>query len=153
MTRRRQELALSAAEVDQYLATARTVVLATIGADGQPHLSAMWFVYHSGRLMMWTYGKSQKARNIERDPRVTCLVEDGETYGTLRGLSVTGRATLSDDAADVRRIWELNHAKYQGGAVTAEDEANFARQATKRVIISIEPLRLVSWDHRKLSAP
>jgi len=153
MANQRGSIALTAAEIDDYLAAARTIVLATIGADGQPHLSAMWFAYDTGRLLMWTYGKSQKVRNIERDPRVTCLVEDGDTYGTLRGSSVTGRATVRSDAALVRRVWELNHAKYQGRSITADDEASFALQAPKRVVIDIEPLHVASWDHRKLPVP
>lgn len=150
MSNRRSAIELSASEVDDFLASARTLVLATIGADGQPHLAAMWFSFSEGRLLMWTYGKSQKALNIARDPRVTCLVEDGDTYGTLRGVSVVGRAVLSSRPDDVRRAWELSHRKYERRQATAADEENFARQAAKRVAIVVEPLRSVSWDHRKL---
>ena len=64
--------------------------VASVGHDGAPHLTTLFYVVRDGRIAFWTYGRSQKIRNLERDPRVSCLVEDGVDYFELRGVSITG---------------------------------------------------------------
>jgi general stress protein 26 len=61
-------------------------------------------VLHEGRIAFWTYARSQKVRNLERDPRISCLVETGDDYFALRGVSVTGEAELVRDDARIRQI-------------------------------------------------
>ena len=73
------------------------VQVATIGPDGAPHLTTLFYVLDEGRIAFWTYGSSQKVKNLRRDPRITCLVEDGDDYFELRGVSITGRARLIED--------------------------------------------------------
>ncbi|MGH7701987.1 MAG: pyridoxamine 5'-phosphate oxidase family protein, partial [Gemmatimonadales bacterium] len=115
---RRQEISLSEDETRSLLDEERTVQVATIGPDGWPHLVPMWFVVMDGRIAFWTYSKSQKIRNLHRDPRITCLVEAGERYQDLRGVSIRGNARLVEDPAGVLAIGELLFQRYQGKAVT-----------------------------------
>ena len=77
---RRRQIRMSEAEVAAFLEAQRTVTCATIGPEGRPHLAALWYVPAAGRLDCWTYAASQKARNLQRDPRATLLTEAGETY-------------------------------------------------------------------------
>src|SRR2546428_11692917 len=104
MAGQRERIRMTDAEVAEFLATERTLQVASIGPDGVPHLVPMWFKVIAGRVAMWTYAKSQKAANLQRDPRVTCLVEAGETYGELRGVSITGMADPHDDYETVFEV-------------------------------------------------
>ena len=90
MAGQRERIRMTDAEVAEFLATERTLQVASIGPDGVPHLVPMWFDVIDGRIAMWTYARSQKAANLRRDPRLTCMVEAGETYGELRGVTITG---------------------------------------------------------------
>jgi PPOX class probable F420-dependent enzyme len=137
------------------VAEERKLQVATIGPDGRPHLVTMFHAVLDGRLVFWTYARSQKIRNLDRDPRLTCLVEGGEEYEQLRGVQITGRARIvrgSEDVAVVGRavvcrMLGLDPADDLDPAVTAE----VARQAQKRVAVEVVPDRVVSWDHRKLT--
>src|SRR5688572_29640071 len=93
----RRDVSMSRDEIAAFLEPARVGVLATIGSDGRPHLSAMWFVPVEDELHMWTYAKSQKALNACRDPRATLLVEEGGRYNELKGISVSGDVVVTDD--------------------------------------------------------
>ena len=95
---------MSAAEVSAFLAASRKLQLATINQDGTPHLVAMYYVLLGGRIAFWTYRASQKALNLARDPRLTCLVESGEEYFDLRGVQVAGLARLVEEPAGVLEI-------------------------------------------------
>jgi hypothetical protein len=109
----------------------------------------MWFAVVEGRIAFWTYARSQKALNLRRDPRVTCLVEAGDSYGELRGVTITGRAQIVDDYDAVFKVGADVYARYQG-AMTHSSRAGVEAEARKRVAIFVDPLRTVSWDHRKL---
>jgi PPOX class probable F420-dependent enzyme len=137
------------AEVAEFLAAERTLQVASIRPDGTPHLVPMWFEVLDGRIAMWTYAKSQKGRNLRRDPRLTCLVEAGETYGELRGVSIAGRAELHDDYDTVFAVGEALYRRYQGD-MTHETRKGVEAEARKRIAIFVDPLRTASWDHRKL---
>ncbi|HEU5417598.1 MAG TPA: pyridoxamine 5'-phosphate oxidase family protein [Streptosporangiaceae bacterium] len=145
-------------EVTAMLAAARKVQLATINPDGTPHLVAMYYVLISGRITFWTYRSSQKARNLARDPRVTCLVESGEQYFDLRGVQVRGTAELIADPAAVGEIGRRVAAGMPGvpagtpgGAPgTGALEAYVEHAARKRVGFSVWPDRIISWDHSRL---
>ena len=139
-------------EVDAYLARARTMILATIGPDGVPDPVGMWFVLLDGEVWMRTYGKSQKALNLRRDPRFSALVEDGERYAELRGVQFSGHVELVDDIERICDIAAGLLVKYEGldlSDVPAVREA-YRPTAVKQVAIRLIPERTVSWDHAKL---
>ena len=140
---------MTAAEVAGFLAASRKLQLATINQDGTPHLVAMYYVMLGGRIAFWTYRASQKALNLSRDPRLTCLVESGEEYFDLRGVQVAGVARLVDDPAGVLEIGRGVAGGMAGVPAEAVQEY-VARAARKRVGYVVEPARIVSWDHRKL---
>jgi PPOX class probable F420-dependent enzyme len=136
-------------EVTGLLAESRKVQLATINRDGTPHLVTMFYVLREGRISFWTYRSSQKAHNLARDPRLTCLVEDGEEYFELRGVQVQGVVRLIDDPAAVAEIGRMIAAQLIGVPGDALDDY-VAQAARKRVAYIVEPQRVSSWDHRKL---
>ena len=146
---RRRQIRMSEAELAAFLDAQRTVTCATIGPGGRPHLVALWFVPAGGHLDCWTYAASQKARNLERDPRATLLTETGTTYQELRGVSMECDAELVRDPDQVLDIGVALAARY-GAAPGPELRAGLARQAAKRVGIRFSPTRVSSWDHRKL---
>jgi PPOX class probable F420-dependent enzyme len=149
MASQRERIRMTDAEVTKFLDDERTLQLASIGPDGVPHLVPMFFGLIDGRIALWTYAKSQKAANLRRDPRVSCLVEAGEQYGELRGVSITGRAELHDDYDTVYRVGEALFGRYQG-SMTHASRAGVEAEAAKRVAVFIEPVKTVTWDHRKL---
>jgi len=148
---RRHQIVLSAEEAAAFLAEQRTVTCATLGPRGWPHLMPLWYVLRGGdELWAWTYAKSQKTRNLERDPRCTLQVEAGVDYHELRGVMLECDARLHRDLGTVAALGAEIAARYAGGAVTAELEAAMRRQAPKRVGLQFVERRRVTWDHGKL---
>jgi hypothetical protein len=112
----------------------------------------LFYVLHEGHLAFWTYASSQKIRNLERDPRITCLVEDGEDYFALRGVSIAGRADLIRDEDRIRAIGTAVAARMAGGADLGEiGAAEVERQVRKRVAVLVTPASVASWDHSKMT--
>jgi hypothetical protein len=106
-----------------------------------------------GRIAFWTYGASQKIVNLRRDPRIACLIEEGDEYFDLRGVSIRGRARLVEDFEGIKAIGRKVVTAMAGGAdVGAEGEAIVEAQARKRVGVIVEPDKVASWDHSKLTA-
>jgi PPOX class probable F420-dependent enzyme len=148
---------MTEAEAWDLVAGQRKLQVATIGPDGRPHLVTLFHVVLDGRLRFWTYAKSQKIRNLERDPRLTCLVEAGDEYAELRGVQITGRARIVRAREDVAAVGRAVVCRMLGiDPVTAPDPAvapevdrQVARQALKRVAVEVVPERVASWDHRK----
>jgi PPOX class probable F420-dependent enzyme len=147
---RRRQIRMGAAELAAFLDERRTVVCATMGPGGRPHLAALWYVPAPGRLDCWTYAASQKARNLERDPRATLLAEAGATYEELRGASLECDAELVRDPGQVLDIGVALAARYRGLPPTPGLRAALAAPAAKRVGIRFHPTRVSTWDHRKL---
>jgi PPOX class probable F420-dependent enzyme len=148
----RQSVQMSDEEVESFLADRMKVQVATVGPDGAPHLTTLFYVVDGGRIAFWTYGASQKIVNLRRDPRITCLVEDGDDYFELRGVSIRGRAILLEEYDDVRALGTKVFDRMAGGAATGElGEQIVAGQARKRVGVVIEPVHVASWDHRKMT--
>ena len=151
-TNRRSEIEMSPGEIDEFIASRRTATLATLGSGGQPHLVAMWFGYLDGHLWFETKEKSQKAVNLRRDPRVSVLFEDGDTYDTLRGVALEGHAEITTDHDALQRlgvdIWERYYGDYN-----AEAEPMVAAMLHKRIAVRVDVARTRSWDHRKLGLP
>ncbi len=141
-------------ELTDFLAANLKVQVATIGPEGEPHLSTLFYVVEDGRIAFWTYGRSQKIVNLRRDSRITCLVEDGEEYFELRGATITGTARLVEEYDDIKALGS-KVAKVMSGDVDLGDFGDqiVSQQALKRVGVVVEPLRVASWDHRKMTAP
>jgi len=141
-------------EVASFLRPARTAVLTTLDRAGWPHSTAMWFNPEDDRISMWTYAKSQKVKNVVRDPRTAFLVEEGVAYNELKGVLIRGRAQLVDtfdDVADVgRRLYERYTLPRTGLAIEDGPIVEIERQARKRVAIVIPMDAIASWDHAKL---
>ena len=128
-------------------------VLSTLARDGGPHSAGMYFVREGDRLLMWTYAKSQKARNLARDPRAALLVESGEPYQNLRGALFKGRVELVHDVAEIARIGGLLYERYvqpkTGVSLDDGARAGVEVQAPKRVGIVLPIDKIASWDHAK----
>ena len=153
MPSRRDLIRMSDDELRSFLRSNKTIIINSNGPGGYPHPMPMWFaVDDDGSVRMTTFRKSQKVRNIERDPKVSLLVESGEEYSQLRGVVIYGRARVVDDLAVVTQtllaiggIGNLADPEARKGA-----EAAVAKTAAKRVAILIRPEKTVSWDHSKL---
>lgn len=150
----RAAVRMSDAEVDAFLDDAMKVQVGTVNRDGSPHLSTLFYVMHEGRLAFWTYASSQKIKNLERDDRISALVEDGTDYFELRGVSLSGRADLVTDEDRIREIGTKVATRMAGGADLGDLGRDLVeRQVRKRVAVLVEPSRTASWDHRKMTTP
>jgi len=141
---------MSQEEEEATLKEARTIQIASNGHDGYPHLVAMWFGVVDGKVYFSTYGKSQKVLNLQRDPRVTAMVELGHDYNELRGVVMRGNARIisSEDAdrAEMEKVLSQGMAGRYGGG------GGGGGLSPKRVIIESTAEETYSWDHRKLAA-
>jgi PPOX class probable F420-dependent enzyme len=147
---------MSDEEVSAFLDEQRVVTCASVGADGRPHLMPLWFVPEGHELLCWTYGVSQKAVNLRRDPRATLQVESGESYAELRGVMFEADAELIEAPEEVAAIGLRVALRYAPGDLGPEDAPPelrdfIAKQARKRVALRFRPTLTVSWDHRKLA--
>jgi PPOX class probable F420-dependent enzyme len=152
MPSRRDQIKLTDEEQSELLESERVVVVATHGPRGWPHLMPLWYVVRDGEIWSWTYAKSQKVRNLERDPRATLLIETGVEYGELRGLMIEAEAELIRDPERVVEFGKELTVRYSEGIESVEGDAAAAleAQAPKRVAIRFRPRRTATWDHRKL---
>jgi len=142
---RRAAIAMSDAEVTAFLEQERVMTCATLGRDGWPHLMPLWYVVRDGELWAWTYAKSQKIRNLERDARCTLQIEAGDSYLELRGVMLKCAAAIHRELEVVRGVGQELAVRY-GGADAHVDE----RQAAKRVALQFIANDVASFDHRKL---
>lgn len=152
---RRDQIRMTDEERKQFLAAAQTIIINSIAPDGYPHPMPMWFgVDDDGSVVMTTFTKSQKIRNIERDPRVSLLVESGTVYNELRGVVIYGKAELVREHEKILDILAKVTAKNAGGAGNAPDPGALRKAllgtVPKRTGIRIRSEKIVSWDHRKL---
>jgi PPOX class probable F420-dependent enzyme len=145
---RRDQIKMTDEEVLAFLAERMVMQCATIGPKGLPHMVALWYVPDGLELRGWTYAKSQKAKNLERDPRATVGVEDGVQYHELRGVMLECDVRVERDPERVADYGFALVDRYAGGAAEAKEA--FRQQARKRVGLHFVPTRVVSWDHSKL---
>jgi PPOX class probable F420-dependent enzyme len=149
---RRDQIRMTDAELAAFLDEQRTLILAMNGRDGWPHLMPLWFTVRDGEPWAWTYARSQKVRNLERDPRVTWQVEAGESYEQLRGVMVKARVEPVRDPDAVLAFGIELFERYVGvsplpDAVRAMLEAQAPKRVAMRMVAAEPP---VTWDHRKL---
>ena len=151
MPSRRSAITMSEAELHRFVDEERVLTCATIGPGGRPHLMPLWYLREGDTLLAWTYGKSQKVRNLERDPRATLQLEAGrDSYGQLRGVMLECDVAIERDPAPVGEFGLKLMARYAGAEISAQARAGVLQQASKRVVLRFTPTRIVSWDHRKL---
>ncbi|MBO9520574.1 MAG: pyridoxamine 5'-phosphate oxidase family protein [Nocardioidaceae bacterium] len=154
MSSGRDAVRLTDEELTEFLESNMKVQVATNGPDGHPHLTTLFYVMVDGQMFFWTYGKSQKIQNLRRDPRVTCLVEDGTDYFELRGATIFGKARLIEDYDQLVDLGGRVATVMANGEDLGEFGAQIvAQQARKRVGVIVEPEKIASWDHRKMTAP
>ena len=149
---RRDQIKMTEEEVASFLDEQRVVVCATNGRDGFPHLMPLWYVVRDGELWAWTFAKSQKVRNLERDARATLQVETGEQYQELRGVMLKCDVEVIRDTDRVRDLGLEIFARYTGGELNDEVRAMVDKQAAKRVAMRFAERDRATWDHRKLGA-
>lgn len=150
--KQRQVIKMTSEEVDAFIRERRPMTMCSINHDGSIHAVAMWYGFLEGCVAVETKAKSQKAVNVRRDPRVTCLMEDGDVYEELRGVELVGKAEIVEEP---ERMWDLGVDVFERYyAPFTEELAPFVQtMLNKRVVIKVHVERVVSWDHRKLGLP
>jgi PPOX class probable F420-dependent enzyme len=153
----RNDISMTDVEIVEFLSAGSKVLqVATIGNDGRPHLAPMWYVMVAGRIVFRSFTKSQKVVNLMRDPRLTVLTEEGDTYATLVGLSIQADAELVTDPDYIVEIYRRLAAKYPyfgnepSELTTDAAEESFGRFARKNTAVIVNPISIASWDHRRL---
>jgi general stress protein 26 len=150
MPSRRSQIEMTGDEVRAFLGEQMVMQCATVGHRGLPHMVPLWYVAEDIDLVGWTYAKSQKARNLERDPRATVGLEDGVQYHELRGVMLECDVQIERQAERVEGYGLRLFERHAGGELTPEIRESVAKQARKRIGMRFLPTRVVSWDHRKL---
>ncbi len=151
MANRRDAIKMTPDEIDAFLQGRRVMNIATIGPGGYPHVVAMWYGFLDGKPAFWTFGKAQKILNLRRDPKISALVEAGETYETLQGVELVGTARIIEDYDTILELGKSVGARYTGPAALSTEALPFLEaQARKRVGVVIDVEKTVSWDHTKL---
>jgi PPOX class probable F420-dependent enzyme len=151
MPSRRGQIALTEDEQKQFLEDSWTLQVASIGPRGFPHLVAMWYVLDDmGRVVFTTFRKSQKVLNLQRNPKMSVMLESGKAYSELKGLVIEGVAEIVDEPEYTAKVMARVGEKYNGiPAPTGTSEAAL-KVASKRVVIRLNPVDIYSWDHSKL---
>ena len=148
-TNQRSQIQLSDDEITEFIAQSRNATMATVSAEGQPHLVAMWYAVIDGQLWFETKAKSQKAVNLRRDGRLSVLFESGNTYDSLKGVSLEGKGVIVDDAD---ALWQVGVSIWERytGPYTEEMRPFVEIMLNKRVAVRLDVERTRSWDHKKL---
>ena len=147
----RSQILMSDEEVARFVETSRTATLATVGPTGHPHLIAMWYgLVDGGKIAFETKAKSQKVVNLRRDPKISVMIEAGDTYDQLRGVAIEGTAEIVE--SDDPRWWETGVSVFEryNGPYTEEMKGAVEFMMNKRVAVIVNPERVRTWDHRKL---
>jgi PPOX class probable F420-dependent enzyme len=146
----RAKIAMTDDEIAQFIERSRTATMATVLPNGRPHLVAMWYALIDGEIWFETKAKSQKAVNLRRDPTITVMIEDGQTYPTLRGVSIDGTAEIVTDDEDLLHRVGVSVWERYTGPYTDEMKPFVEQMMNNRIAVRVVPSRLRSWDHRKL---
>ena len=150
MAKKRDQIRMTDEERKKFIEEQKSLQVATIGKDGAPHLTTLWFAIVDGEIVFETFTKSQKIVNLRRDPRIAVLLEDGSVYNELRGVSINGRAELHDDPEKVHP-YALAVMRRNQPEIPEDQLDNVAKMmASKRTAVVVKPEKVVTWDHRKL---
>jgi PPOX class probable F420-dependent enzyme len=153
LAKKRDKIKMSEEEVARFLDEQRVMTVSSLSQDGWPHVTALWYVMRDGEPWIYTYARSQKVRNLERDERATLLVESGHEYHELRGVMLKVRAEIHRDLDTVAGVAEELAGRYHtGGDLAIDDQGRAAlrSQAAKRVAVRFLVQQVVTWDHAKL---
>ncbi|WP_029110496.1 PPOX class F420-dependent oxidoreductase [Mycobacterium sp. URHD0025] len=148
----RTKIVMTDDEIAEFVERSRTATMATVLPSGRPHLVAMWYAVLDGEIWFETKAKSQKAVNLRRDPTITVMIEDGDTYNALRGVSIDGTAEIVDDPETILRVGISVWERYTG-PYTDEMRPFVDQMMNNRIAVRVVPSRQRSWDHRKLGLP
>jgi PPOX class probable F420-dependent enzyme len=151
-TNQRAQIVMSDDEIAEFIEHSRTCTMATVGPDGTPHLVAMWYGVLDGQIWFETKARAQKTVNLRRNPRITCMIEDGVTYDTLRGVSIEGTGVIVDDPDALWKVG-VNVFERYNGPYSDEMKPFVEAMLNKRVAVRVDVERIRSWDHRKLGMP
>src|SRR5260221_3834322 len=149
-TKQRSQVAMSAEEIDAFIAGKHTLSIATLNRDGSIHMVAMWYGFLEGEIAFTSKAKAQKVLNLRRNPSITVMAEEGEAYNELIGVQIQGTAEIVEDpermfAAGVS-VFERHTAPYDD----ARNRKHVESLLYKRVVIKVNPVKIASWDHHKL---
>jgi hypothetical protein len=149
---KRDRITLTPEEQLELLDEERVVIATTNGPRGWPHSMPLWYTVRDGEIWAWTFAKSQKVRNLERDNRCTLLIETGEEYSELRGIQIEAEAEIIRDFDRVLDFAKELTLRYAPGieSVDGDAAAGLEAQVPKRVALHFHPVRTATWDHRKL---
>jgi nitroimidazol reductase NimA-like FMN-containing flavoprotein (pyridoxamine 5'-phosphate oxidase superfamily) len=142
---RRRQIQLSEAEQAEFFAANRKAALATLDAEGYPHLVAMTYGVKNGVFYMTSYAKAQKVLNIRRNPKVALMIEGGGSYAELKGVMARGVCDIIEGEEAVRDAWAVI-----SGVDNAPRRKETNDSAAKRIVLKVTPVRTVTWDHTKL---
>jgi PPOX class probable F420-dependent enzyme len=150
--KQRAQIAMTKDEIETFLHGRHTMTMCTMNPDGTIHAVGMWYGFLEGAIAVESKAKAQKVQNVRRDARITCMIETGEYYEELQGVSVVGRAEVVDDP---ERMWALGVSVLERYYMPYTDEMRPAVEAmlNKRMVIKVNPIKVISWDHRKLGLP
>ena len=153
MPSRRELIAMSDAEIDDYLASAQTLVIVSNGRDGFPHPMPMWFYRDAdGAIYCTTFEKSQKVMNFRRDPKAALLVESGTAYAELKSVLIYADTKIVEEVDQVVDCLVNINAKGRELDEAGREKlrASVSGTAAKRVALKFIPREYVTWDHNKL---
>ena len=145
----RTQIQMTDEEVAAFIESSRTATMATVGSNGMPHLVAMWFGVIDGQIWFETKAKAQKVKNLQRNPQLSVMIEDGLTYDSLRGVSLEGTGVIVDDPDDLWAVGVSVWERYTG-PYTDEAKPFVEMMLNKRVAVRLDVDRVRSWDHTKL---
>lgn len=145
----RSRITMTDDEIATFIEQSRTATMATVGPGGAPHLVAMWYAVVDGQIWFETKAKAQKVKNLQRNGRLTVMIEDGMTYDTLRGVSLEGEGVIVEDPD---QIWNMGVQVFEryNGPYSEEMKPFVEIMLQKRVAVRLDVDRVRSWDHRKL---
>ncbi|CAI8393959.1 MAG: Uncharacterised protein [Acidimicrobiales bacterium AG-410-I20] len=147
----RERIRMDTEEIEVFIEEQKSLQVGTINSDGSIHLSTLWFAVVDGLIVFETYTSSQKVVNLERDPRITVLLEDGLEYNNLRGVMIKGTSRLVSEPSEVKKVAREVIKRNQPEIPEEMLDDAAASLAVKRTVITVVPEKIVSWDHRKIS--
>ncbi|MGW2051204.1 pyridoxamine 5'-phosphate oxidase family protein [Streptomyces sp. NPDC001858] len=147
--RRGRKIMMTSGELDAFLADQRTCRVATVSADGAPHVSALWFLWDGTALWLYSVVRSKRWADLRRDPRIAIVVDTGEEYDALRGVELSGTVEFVGEAPRVGELCaELDAVE------TLFARKNFGLDAMphdgRHAWVRLTPAKIVSWDFSKL---
>lgn len=149
--RRGAKISMDVEERDAFLESERTCRVATVGGDGAPHVTPLWFVWDGSALWLTSIVRSQRWTDLQREPRISVVVDAGTDFMALRGVEIRGVAEpvgevprTGEPLAELDEPERLYADKYAGGQVHHDGRHAWVR---------IRPDKIVSWDFRKMGSP